>query len=205
MTEDSEDNLLSVIPLSSLVFRDRDGTSRIFDPSAYNLVNFHQEMVDVDLLYRTVNRQAWLLLRVHRLGKIVSFATNRPVVPTGQFISEHQAVNWLLDRQKSVPEDIDISDRMGVPGGFLPTAEPSYDLMTIDELYLVTLIKPKTLRNKKVLGKPAEEGGGRGKKARWHYLTVKPAIEAAFGKKIPNLDSALAILAAKSEVSSGDS
>ena len=66
-----EDNLLSIIPLVQTVFHDREGTSRLFDPAAYNLISYHQEMLDYDLLYRHVDRRSWLLLKVHRLGKIV--------------------------------------------------------------------------------------------------------------------------------------
>ncbi len=139
-----EDNLLSIIPLVQTVFHDREGTSRLFDPAAYNLISYHQEMLDYDLLYRHVDRRSWLLLKVHRLGKIVSYATNLPVVPDGRFISQHAAVNWLLDRGKPVPKDIDISDRMEVPPDFVMTAEPEaagFDAPSD------TARKPKLVRN----------------------------------------------------------
>lgn len=207
MAEEQGEDLLSVIPNQQIVYHDQWGTSRIFDPNRYTLIGRHYERMKMDfvLLYRERTAKSWFLLRVNKLVKVVSFVMSTPRHPTGDFLSEHEAVNWLLDHGQTIPDDIDISDRTEIPAVFVQPAMPVEDLMTIDEIYLVTLIKQKTLRNRKVLGNPAEKGGGRGQKSRWHYLLVKPEIEAEFGKELPSLDRARAILSSKIEVSSEDS
>jgi hypothetical protein len=68
------------------------------------------------------------------------------------------------------------------------------DLMSISDLAQIVGKRPNTLRNRKILGPPATQGGGRSKSNLWHYLQVKPALEAVFGGPLPDLAEARSIL-----------
>lgn len=75
------------------------------------------------------------------------------------------------------------------------STEPSEDdLLTIDEISKVAVVGVKVLRNRKVLGAPSLPGGGRGKKAKWHYLDKKAALESEFGREMPSLEDVRRIL-----------
>jgi len=36
-------------------------------------------------------------------------------VPDGRYLTQSEAITWLLDRGRLVPKDVDISDRIGIP------------------------------------------------------------------------------------------
>jgi hypothetical protein len=73
-------------------------------------------------------------------------------------------------------------------------AAPHDDLMTLEDFAKITLKSAKTIRNKKILGKPARKGGGRGIEAAWHYLEKVPALERWLGDKLPSLVDAKSII-----------
>ncbi|MCE9608503.1 MAG: hypothetical protein K8U03_26765 [Planctomycetia bacterium] len=78
----------------------------------------------------------------------------------------------------------------------------SDDLMTLYELSKLVFVSSKALRNRMILSEPAIKGGGRGRKAKWHYLKEKTAIETAYHLKLPDLSEARKQLSRDGDASS---
>jgi hypothetical protein len=71
------------------------------------------------------------------------------------------------------------------------------DLMTRDEVALVSGIAVQTLKNQsnRFLGAPAvTPGRGRGKKFKWRYLEIRQRLEAETGNSMPTLDDAKRVI-----------
>ena len=107
-----------------------------------------------------------------------------------------------LERYKlteSAPPDVGkviSSPAVWLPG--LPESARELDeLMTLNQIASLvsfatgSTVAGKTLQNKRLLGKAAVLGGGRGNASKWHYATVKPKIEAEYGRELPELAEAL--------------
>ena len=147
------------------------------------LQNRQEQLFVIRLIQKACDREMPPGSIASQLSKIDDWIEDK----TAMCAAVHSLREFFQARQSQLDRERAILSKSSPP-------QTQDDLLTIDEIAKVVGVRAKTLRNKKVLGEPSISGGGRGRKAKWHYLEKKPDLEREWGESMPSLEEARRIL-----------